>query len=76
MTWLFDPSDETVDIYDHTGSLVDEGREFAGAWSDYPDVVATVVTEEVTQAIDTGNLPYALVAVADLAAENIEEGTP
>jgi hypothetical protein len=76
VTWYFDPSGTTVDIYDHTGSLVAEGREFAGIWSDYPDVVATVVTEEVTQAIDTGNLPYALVAVGDLAAENIEEGTP
>ena len=76
MTWSFDPSGETVDIYDHTGSLVAEGREFSGVWSDHPDVVATVALEAVTDAIDTADLPYALTAVADLAAGNIEEGTP
>jgi hypothetical protein len=76
MTWFFDPNGTTVDIYDHTGDLVAEGREFAGTWSDYPDVVATVVAEEVADAIDSADLPYALTAVADLAAGNIEEGPP
>ena len=76
MTWYFDPDSDTIDIYDHTGSLVAEGRAFSGAWPDYPPVVATVVDEEVTEAIDAADLPYALTAVADLAAGNIEEGTP
>jgi hypothetical protein len=76
MTWWFDPTNQTIDIYDHTGALVAEGREFSGVWSDYPDVVTTVGNEEVAEAIDSADLPYALTATADLAAGNIEEGTP
>jgi hypothetical protein len=76
MTWYFDPDGTTVDIYDHTGTLVADSRAFSAAWSDYPDVVETVLTQEIADAIDTADFPYALTAVADLAAGNIEEGSP
>lgn len=76
MTWFFDPAGTTVDIYDHTGSLVAEERAFAGVWTGYPEVVATVVSEEVSDAVDTADLSYALEAITDLAAGRIEEGTP
>jgi len=76
MTWYFDAQGQTLDIYDHTGTLVAEGREFSGSWSGYPAEVATVLNEEVVDAVSIGNIPYAITAVSDLAAEDIEQGTP
>jgi hypothetical protein len=76
MTWYFDPSGTTVDIYDHTGALVAEDREFSGSWSDppgYPQVVLEVMRESMD-----GNQPsaYNQTLLADAATGNIEEGTP
>lgn len=73
MTWYFDPHGTTMDVYDHTGTLVAQGREFGGTWTDYPDEVLTVMRESMD-----GDQPsaYNRSLLADAATENIVEGTP
>lgn len=74
MTWYFDPSGTTMDVYDHTGDRVATGREFGGSWSgDFPDEVLVVMRETMK-----GNQPsaYNQTLLADAATENIEQGTP
>jgi len=76
MTWYFDPSSDSIDVYDHTGALVAEGRAFSGAWSGTPDMVYEVMADEARKAAAAGNLEYAAAVFADGIADDIEEGTP
>ena len=74
MTWYFDTSDTTMDVYDHTGALVAESREFGGSWSgDFPNEVLAVMRESMD-----GDQPsaYNQALLSDAATENIEQGTP
>jgi len=76
VTWYFDPSGETVDVYDHEGSLVAEGKEFYGSWSGVPDVVFTVMDEQAVEAFQNGDTMYVLQTLRHGAFELIEEGNP
>lgn len=76
MTWYFDPSGTTLDVYDHTGSKVASNREFSGVWSNFPDEVLTVMQEEAEDAVANNDTTRALYCVAYAAFEDIEEGTP
>lgn len=74
MTWYFDPSGTTMDVYDHEGDLVAEEYEFSGSWTDgYPNEVLTVMRETME-----GDQPsaYNQSLLADAATGNIEQGTP
>jgi hypothetical protein len=74
MTCYFDPSGTTVDVYDHEGNLVGESIEFSGSWSgDFPREVLDVLREAME-----GSKPsaYNQALLADMAGENIEQGTP
>jgi len=76
MTWHFDPTGTTVDIYDHTGALVAVRLPFPGSWSDVPDVVYEVMADEARKTAAAGDLEYAAAVFADGIADDIEEGTP
>lgn len=74
MTCYFDPNGETVDVYDHEGTLVGESVEFSGSWSGaYPREVL-----DVLYSARDGDAPnaYNQELLFCLAAEQIEEGTP
>lgn len=74
MTWYFDPSGDTMDVYDHTGAKVASGREFGGGWNgDYPSEVLDVMYENLE-----GDQPsaYNQSLIAAASCEQIEEGTP
>jgi len=76
MTWYFTPAGNKVDVYDHEGTLVAEGRSFSGTWADYPEVVLEVMQAEAETALATGDVRRALRIVALAAFEDIEKGTP
>jgi len=81
MTWYFDPSGTTMDVYDHTGTMIAQDRLIPetdesgeGNWmGDYPDEVLVVMRESMD-----GDQPsaYDQSLLADAATENIEEGMP
>lgn len=80
MTWYFDPTKETFDLYDHEGTLVASGVEFSGSWSDPPGYQQAVLDQMSTMARDyyatNGWDGYLLAAMADVWFGQIEEGTP
>jgi hypothetical protein len=76
MTWYFDPSGTTMDVYDHTGAIVREGYEFGGGWTGTPDIVYEIMADEARKAVGNGNIAYAAEVFADGIADNIEQGTP
>jgi len=76
MTWHYDASGTNLDVYDHEGTLVAEGRPFSGSWSDVPDVVLEIMQAEAEAALATGDVRRALRIVALAAFEDIEEGAP
>lgn len=78
MTWYFNPSNTTMDVYDHTGALVAQDREFGGAWSgDFPDKVLEVMDETAVEEFQANGITiYALQCLRHGAFELIEEGTP
>ncbi|QIO25424.1 hypothetical protein [Haloarcula sp. JP-L23] len=77
MTWYFSPSNGSLDIYDHTGALVADGRYYSGGWTgDAPDEVYTVMQNEAVDAYKAGNTERALRILANGAFHDIEEGTP
>jgi hypothetical protein len=76
MTWYFDPEGSTMDVYDHTGTLVAESRAFNGVWSDVPDEVLVVMDEEAVAAFQAGDNQYVLQTLRHAAFELVEEGTP
>jgi len=73
MTWWYEPQGSTIDVYDHTGNLVADGREFDGSGGDPPSVVLDIMRESMD-----GNQPsaYNQSLLADAATGNIEKGTP
>lgn len=76
MTWLFDPSGTTMDVYDHEGTLVASDRSFSGRWTDppgFPDEVLDVMQESFQTG---GPTAYNQQLLRDAALNNIEEGTP
>lgn len=81
MTWYFDPSGRTIDVYDHTGSLVREDVEFGGSWEgDFPrNVLLDIMYQEAKASYnDAGGAvtQYVLLTLAEATFEQIEEGTP
>lgn len=77
MTWYFDPSGTSLDVYDHDGVKVASGREFVGSWRGrFPSEVLTIMQEQAEAAIANSNNEYAIKTVLEMAGENIEEGTP
>jgi hypothetical protein len=83
MTWYFDPSGTTMDVFDHTGAKVREDYEFSGAWSgQHPDAIPKIMREEAeaNSNVGSGNAPiateYAVLTLLDWLAEDIEKGTP
>lgn len=77
MTWYFNPSGTTVDVYDHTGTLVASGREFSGRWTDEPpQVVYDVMDEEAVSAYENGDTMRMLQCLRHGAFGLVEEGTP
>lgn len=80
--WRFDPSGKTMDVYDHEGTKVASGVAIAfdadgnpvGVWSgDYPDRVKDIARNQMD-----GDQPsaYNQGLLSDMAADNIERGTP
>jgi len=76
MTWYFSPSSESLDVYDHTGTLVREDVGFSGAWSDVPDPVYNCMADAAREAAARGDLAYAAEVFADAIADDIQEGRP
>jgi len=76
MTWHFDPSGETVDVYDPDGNVVGEDLAFSGSWSGHPaddlrDDIAAHLVETGRQDTET-----ALLWAFEWLAGDVEEGTP
>lgn len=74
MTCYFDPDGQAMDVYDHDGNLVAENYDFSGTWSgDFPREVFDVLRGAME-----GSKPsaYNQELLADMASENIKEGTP
>jgi len=82
MTWYFDPDGDRMDVYDHTGELVeadtpinyDDAGEPVGVYGgNFPDRVKDIAYEQMD-----GSQPsaYNQQLVADMACEQIEQGTP
>jgi len=76
MTWYYTPTGETLDVYDHTGTLVRESVAFSGAWSNVPDPVYNCMADAAREAAARGDLEYAAEVFADAIADDIKEGTP
>jgi len=76
MTWSFTANGETLDVYDHTGTLVRESVAFSGAWSDVPEPVYDTMADAAREAAARGDLEYAAETFADAIADDIEEGQP
>lgn len=76
MTWYFDPTDQTIDVYDHTGSIVADGRPIDGSWSRFPDDVLEIMDLEAVAAFERNDMAYVLQTLRHGAFELIEEGTP
>jgi len=76
MTWYFSPSGTVIDVYDHTGTEVANELAHGGTWAGTPDIVYQVMTEEIGDAATNGDITYAVEALADAIADNIEEGQP
>lgn len=83
MTWYFDPTSDTFDLYDHTGAQVASDVEFSGVWSDPPGFPKQVVYDEMdaiaVQAYqDAGGTVdlYVLQTLRHAIFDLIEEGTP
>lgn len=77
MTWYFDPSGETFDLYDHNGDLVAEGVVFSGSWTDEcPQEVYEEIDKEAVKAYRNNNTSRMLQCLRHGAFELIEEGIP
>jgi hypothetical protein len=76
MTWYFDPAGETFDLYAPDGTQVASDVPFSGSWADYPDPLP----DEARRAIAALDLDVETATgiswTAELAAEDIEQGTP
>ena len=76
MTWNFDATGETVDLYDPDGNLVSESVEFSGAWSEYPqaelrDEVASHLTSDAPASTE-----QAVLWAFQWLAGDVQEGIP
>jgi len=76
MTWMFSPTGDTLNVYDHTGTLVRESVSFSGSWSDVPEPVYNTMADAAREAAARGDLGYAAKVFADAIADDIEEGQP
>jgi len=76
MTWYYTASEKSLDVYDHTGTLVREGVSFFGAWSGVPEPVYNAMADAAREAAARGDLEYAAETFADAIAGDIKEGTP
>lgn len=76
MTWRFDPSAETVDLYDPNGNLVAEEISFSGSWSGYPreelrtEVAAHLASDALL------STEQAVVWAFQWLSGDVEKGTP
>lgn len=77
MTWYYDISTDrsSMDVYDHTGSLIttiaNDGTGFS-----IPNDVLDVMYDELQTALSNNNNTRAIKISADAACEQINEGTP
>lgn len=85
MTWYFDPTDTTMDVYDHTGTLVAEAVEFGGSWTGaYPTAIRDVMLDHAREQSNLGDAnsespaasAYTVETMLALLADDIERGTP
>jgi len=76
MTWYYTTTENQLDVYDHTGTIVRESMTFAGAWSDVPEPVYDTMADAAREAAASGDLGYAAEVFADAIADDIEEGQP
>lgn len=76
MTWYFTPDAKTLNVYDHTGTLVRESVAFSGTWSDVPEPVYNCMADAAREAAARGDLGYAAEVFADAISDDIEEGQP
>lgn len=76
MTWHYTPNGGTLNVYDHTGTLVRENVSFSGAWSGVPGEVYECMADAARDAASRGDLAYAAEVFADGIADDIEEGVP
>lgn len=80
MTWYFDPSGATFDLYDHEGAQVATAVPFDGTWPNPPGYPQAVLDEMNGLARSyyaaNGWDDYLLAAMADVWFGQIEEGTP
>jgi len=76
MTWYYAPNGESIDVYDHTGTLVKENVSFSGSWPGVPEPVYDSMAEAAREAAARGDLKYAAEVFADAIADDIEEGQP
>lgn len=76
MTWFFDLSGETMDVYDHNGNLVQADIDIGGSWvGDYPNGVLELMADTANEEWENDQ-PYARRCVTQAIREDIEEGTP
>lgn len=76
MVWHFDPSGNTMDVYDHTGSLIAEDVTFSGSWNTppgYPEEIIDVMRDQFNP---SSNPVYSLNLLFDLLIGDIRKGTP
>jgi len=76
MTWYYSCNSNTLDVYDHTNTLVRESVDIPEAWSNVPDPVYEIMADAAREAAVRGNLKYAAEVFADAIADDIEEGQP
>jgi len=76
MTWFFDPSGETVDLYNPNGDLVAEDIAFSGSWATSPpEELRTEVAAHLTGSAPLSTEQAVLWAFEWLSGD-VEEGTP
>lgn len=84
MTWYFDPSGKTMDVYDHNGSLVAQDRDYGRlvdgemvyTWEgEAPQEVYKVMDEEAVKAFPDDTIRI-LQLLRHGSFELVEQGTP
>jgi hypothetical protein len=78
MTWHFDVSGDTFDLYDHNNDRVRSNVSFSGSWTgSCPDEILLVMEEvAVAEYQSNGFSDYLMALLRDAIFDNIEIGTP
>lgn len=77
MTWYYDISQDrsSMDVYDHTGSLVETVQNDGGGFKPKPDVLAVMEADVRGSGFDSLTRRQKIIML-EAIFENIEQGTP